>query len=173
MATTPLLGERGKGKELFGHAKCAFTGAVKHMPGKFELSNGGTLFLDEIGDMSLQLQAKLSRSLRERVVERIGGWKSIPLDVRVVCAAKKPIEQRIERNEFRDELFYRISAAVIMAEGRPGGADELGFEIDAGSSRWLNLREVRSRARAGPCRGLLTTSADGLGRRRRRCALDA
>jgi two-component system NtrC family response regulator len=195
--------------ELFGHEKGAFTGAVRQAQGKFELADGGTLFLDEIGDMSMQLQAKLLRFLQERVVERVGGREIIPVDVRVICATNKDIEQLITRNAFREDLFYRISevtlripplrsrpgdaavlaqaimercarehgrvlkgftpaalqaiqahgwpgnvrelenrisAAVIMAEGKYIGVEELGLAVDPGDAPWLNLREARSRA---------------------------
>jgi two-component system NtrC family response regulator len=111
--------------ELFGYEKGAFTGAVRQMPGKFELAVGGTLFLDEIGDMSLQLQAKLLRFLQERVIERVGGRESIPLDVRVVCATNKQLDQRIGTGEFRDDLFYRISEVTLRIpplRSRPGDA---------------------------------------------------
>jgi two-component system, NtrC family, response regulator len=111
--------------ELFGYEKGAFTGALRQMPGKFELAVGGTLFLDEIGDMSLQLQAKLLRFLQERVIERVGGRESIPLDVRVVCATNKQLDKRIVSGEFRDDLFYRISEVTLNMpplRSRPGDA---------------------------------------------------
>ena len=99
--------------ELFGYEKGAFTGAIKQTQGKFELANGGTLFLDEIGDMPLALQAKLLRFLQDRVVERIGGRERIPVDVRIVCATNKDLRALISRNEFRDDLFYRISEVTV------------------------------------------------------------
>ncbi len=99
--------------ELFGYEKGAFTGAVKQTQGKFEHADGGTLFLDEIGDMPLALQSKLLRFLQDRVVERIGGRESIPVDVRVVCATNKDLAAMIGRNEFREDLFYRVSEVTI------------------------------------------------------------
>jgi len=99
--------------ELFGYEKGAFTGAVKQTQGKFELADRGTLFLDEIGDMPLALQAKLLRFLQDRVVERIGGRESIPVDVRVVCATNKDLAAMIGRGEFREDLFYRVSEVTI------------------------------------------------------------
>jgi two-component system NtrC family response regulator len=99
--------------ELFGHEKGAFTGAVKTTVGKVELANGGTLFLDEIGDLPLSLQAKLLRFLQERVIERIGGHRQIPVDIRLVSATNKDLLKLTETNEFREDLYYRLSEAVI------------------------------------------------------------
>ncbi|MEN8667684.1 MAG: PEP-CTERM-box response regulator transcription factor [Ketobacter sp.] len=99
--------------ELFGYEKGAFTGATKRTLGKVEVASGGTLFLDEIGDMPLALQAKLLRFLQERVVERLGGREEIPVDVRVVCATNKNLEQMVAEGTFREDLFYRISEMVI------------------------------------------------------------
>jgi two-component system NtrC family response regulator len=118
--------------ELFGHEKGAFTGAVKQTQGKFELANGGTLFLDEIGDMPLALQAKLLRFLQDRVVERIGGRERIPVDVRVVCATNKDVPTMIQRGEFREDLYYRISEVSIRIpplRERPGDAVVIGQSI--------------------------------------------
>lgn len=99
--------------ELFGYEKGAFTGAAKRTLGKVEVASGGTLFLDEIGDMPLALQAKLLRFLQERVVERLGGREEIPVDVRVVCATNKNLEQMVAEGTFREDLFYRISEMVV------------------------------------------------------------
>ena len=99
--------------ELFGFEKGAFTGAVKQTPGKIEVADGGTLFLDEIGDMPLSLQAKLLRFLQERTVERIGGRTEIPVDVRVVCATNKNLQQAMAASTFRDDLYYRIAEITI------------------------------------------------------------
>ena len=99
--------------ELFGHEKGAFTGAASRRRGKFEQADGGTLFLDEIGDMSANVQAKLLRALEERRVERLGGSESIPVDVRIVSATHRPLEQEIERGHFRADLFYRLRVVTI------------------------------------------------------------
>jgi two-component system NtrC family response regulator len=99
--------------ELFGHEKGAFTGAHKQTVGKVEVANGGTLFLDEIGDMPIALQAKMLRFLQERVIERIGGRKEIPVDVRVVCATNQNPESLIKKGLFRQDLFYRVSEITI------------------------------------------------------------
>jgi len=99
--------------ELFGHEKGAFTGAHKQTMGKVEVANGGTLFLDEIGDMPMALQSKLLRFLQERVIERVGGRKEIPVDVRVVCATNQNPEDLIKEGLFREDLFYRVSEITI------------------------------------------------------------
>jgi two-component system NtrC family response regulator len=99
--------------ELFGFEKGAFTGAHKMTLGKVECAQGGTLFLDEIGDMPFNLQAKLLRFLQEKVIERLGGRKEVPVDVRVVCATNKSLEEMVENKEFREDLFYRISEITL------------------------------------------------------------
>src|SRR6188474_3402361 len=99
--------------ELFGHEKGAFTGAAAKREGKFEQANGGTLFLDEIGDMSPNVQAKLLRALEERRIERLGSNDSIPVDVRVVSATHRPLEQEIANGNFRADLFYRLRVMTI------------------------------------------------------------
>ena len=99
--------------ELFGYEKGAFTGAAKQTLGKIETASGGTLFLDEVGDMPLPLQAKLLRFLQERVVERVGGRKEIPVDVRVICATHKDLLELIRTGDFREDLYYRVSELSI------------------------------------------------------------
>ena len=99
--------------ELFGYEKGAFTGATKTTQGKIELAEGGILFLDEIGDMPLPLQAKLLRFLQERVIERIGGRKEIPVDVRVICATHRDLLEMVREQSFREDLYYRINEATI------------------------------------------------------------
>ncbi len=99
--------------ELFGHEKGAFTGAIKQTRGKVELADGGTLLLDEIGDVPVALQVKLLRFLQERVFERIGGRKEIPVDVRIVCATNQDLGELIQAGRFREDLYYRVSEMVI------------------------------------------------------------
>ncbi len=99
--------------ELFGYEKGAFTGAAKQTQGKIEYADGGTLFLDEVGDLPLELQAKLLRFLQERVVERVGGRKEIPVDVRIICATHQDLNSHIRDGRFREDLFYRISEITI------------------------------------------------------------
>ena len=100
--------------ELFGYEKGAFTGAAKTTPGKIESADGGTLFLDEIGDLPQSLQAKLLRFLQERVIERVGGRREIPVDVRVICATHQNLLALIRQGQFREDLYYRINAATIQ-----------------------------------------------------------
>ncbi|MCP4432975.1 MAG: PEP-CTERM-box response regulator transcription factor [Gammaproteobacteria bacterium] len=95
--------------ELFGHEKGSFTGASGQKKGKVEVANGGTLFLDEIGDMPMDLQAKMLRFLQERVIERVGGIKEIPIDTRVICATHRPLGEMIKQQLFREDLYFRIS----------------------------------------------------------------
>jgi DNA-binding NtrC family response regulator len=99
--------------ELFGHEKGAFTGAAARREGKFEQADGGTLFLDEIGDMSSNVQAKLLRALEERRIERLGANESIPVDVRIVSATHRPLEQEITNGNFRADLFYRLRVVTV------------------------------------------------------------
>ena len=103
--------------ELFGHEKGAFTGAEKAQIGKFELANGGTLFLDEIGDMSLKTQAKILRILQEQRFEHVGGRKTITVDVRVIAATNKNLQEEISAGRFREDLYFRLK--VIPLEVPP------------------------------------------------------
>jgi two-component system nitrogen regulation response regulator NtrX len=98
---------------LFGHMKGSFTGAVADRTGKFEQADGGTIFLDEIGDMSLEAQAKVLRVLEQGVLTRVGGSKQIVVDVRVIAATNKDLEQEIEDGAFREDLFYRLNVVPI------------------------------------------------------------
>jgi DNA-binding NtrC family response regulator len=95
--------------ELFGHEKGAFTGADRRKPGRFELADGGTIFLDEIGDVSLAVQSKLLRVLQEREFERVGGLETIAVDVRVIAATHRNLEEMIRKGEFREDLYFRLS----------------------------------------------------------------
>ena len=99
--------------ELFGHMKGSFTGAIADRPGKFEQANKGTLFLDEIGDMSMSAQAKVLRVLQDNVITRIGGSKTITVDVRVLAATNKNLEQEIAAGRFREDLYYRLNVVPI------------------------------------------------------------
>jgi DNA-binding NtrC family response regulator len=100
--------------ELFGHEKGAFTGATHPRMGRFEVANGGTIFLDEIGEMSLSLQVKLLRVLQERAFERVGGNRTIQVDVRIVAATNQDLETLVEEKRFRKDLFYRLNVIPIV-----------------------------------------------------------
>lgn len=99
--------------ELFGHDRGAFTGAVAARAGRFEMANGGTFFLDEIGDMPAVMQVKLLRVLEERMIERVGGTKSISVDIRVIAATHRDLPERINAGKFREDLYYRLSVFPI------------------------------------------------------------
>lgn len=155
--------------ELFGHEKGAFTSAIKQHKGKFEQADGGTLFLDEIGDMSLAAQAKVLRVLQERKLSRVGSDKDIEVNVRVIAATNKDLKKEIEKGNFREDLYHRLSVIVMhvpsLAERRDDIpllvsyfinqiCDETGLhrrEIDADAVEALkqkpwtgNIRELRN-----------------------------
>ncbi len=127
--------------ELFGYEKGAFTGAIRTTEGKIELAEGGTLFLDEVGDIPLPLQVKLLRFLQERVIERIGGRRPIPVDTRIVCATHQNLEAMIADGRFREDLYYRIAEIVVriptLAE-RPGDAALVAKHFLARFAREMN-----------------------------------
>src|SRR6267378_4616147 len=100
--------------ELFGHEKGAFTGALARRLGRVELAHGGTLFLDEVGDLGMLTQAKLLRFLQEREFTRVGGTQTIKVDVRIIAATNKILEELVPRKEFREDLYYRINVAVLF-----------------------------------------------------------
>ena len=99
--------------ELFGHEKGAFTGAVSMKKGRFEIADGGTLFLDEIAELSPALQVKLLRVLQERVVERVGGVKAVPVNIRLIAATNKSLKEEVAEGNFREDLFYRLNVVPI------------------------------------------------------------
>ena len=99
--------------ELYGHERGAFTGAAERRPGKFELAGGGTLFLDEIGEMPVELQAKLLRVLQEREIDRVGGSRPLPVDVRIIAATNADLSRSVEEGRFRRDLFYRLAVVPL------------------------------------------------------------
>jgi formate hydrogenlyase transcriptional activator len=99
--------------EIFGHERGAFTGAIAQKIGRFEVAQGGTLFLDEVGEIPLELQPKLLRVLQEQEFERVGGTRTIKLDVRVVAATNRDLSRMVEERRFRDDLYYRLNVFPI------------------------------------------------------------
>ena len=98
---------------LFGHEKGSFTGAAKTQQGKFEQAHGGTLFLDEIGEMPAQLQAKLLRVLQDRLVEKLGSSESVQVDVRIIAATNRHLQDRVKAGQFREDLYFRLAVFPI------------------------------------------------------------
>jgi len=112
--------------ELFGHEKGSFTGALARRPGRFELADGGTLFLDEVGDLPMEVQIKLLRTLQEREFERVGGAETIKVDVRMISATNRNLEAMIEDGEFREDLYYRLNVFPINLPPLRDRLDDLG-----------------------------------------------
>jgi two-component system, NtrC family, response regulator AtoC len=99
--------------ELFGHERGAFTGAIKDRPGRFELAEGGTIFLDDIDDVPLGMQVKLLRVLQNRTIERLGGTRTVPVNVRIIAGSKKDLKQMVAEGKFREDLFYRLNVLPV------------------------------------------------------------
>ncbi|MDH3246419.1 MAG: sigma-54 dependent transcriptional regulator [Saprospiraceae bacterium] len=116
--------------ELFGHEKGAFTSAVKQRIGKFEQANGGTLFLDEIGDMSLSAQAKVLRALQENKITRVGGEKSITVNVRVIAATNKDLRSEIRKGKFREDLYHRLAVIIVNVPTLNDRKDDIPLLVD-------------------------------------------
>jgi DNA-binding NtrC family response regulator len=100
--------------ELFGHERGAFTGAIKDRPGRFELANGGTIFLDDIDDVPLSMQVKLLRVLQNRTIERLGGTRTVPINVRVLAGTKRDLKQMVAEGKFREDLYYRLNVLPVV-----------------------------------------------------------
>ncbi|MCC6752324.1 MAG: sigma 54-interacting transcriptional regulator [Deltaproteobacteria bacterium] len=130
--------------ELFGHEKGAFTGATEQRQGAFERADGGTLFLDEIGELALELQPKLLRALEQREVQRVGGSKRIPVDVRVVCATNRSLVDEVKKSRFRDDLFFRISVVVLALPPLRDRREDIELLVDS----FLRAAEPRMSAAA-------------------------
>jgi two-component system, NtrC family, response regulator AtoC len=99
--------------ELFGHERGAFTGAIKDRPGRFELADGGTIFLDDIDDVPLSMQVKLLRVLQNRTVERLGGTRTVPVNVRIIAGSKRDVKQMVVDGTFREDLYYRLNVLPV------------------------------------------------------------
>jgi Nif-specific regulatory protein len=136
--------------ELFGHEKGAFTGATAAKKGRFELADGGSLFLDEIGDMPMPVQIKLLRVLQERCFERVGGAKTIAVDVRIIAATHQDLEAAIPRGEFREDLYYRLNVVPILLPPLRERREDIPLLIEHFLAKWNreNNRRVRITGRA-------------------------
>ena len=131
--------------ELFGHEKGSFTGATEKQIGKFELAHRGTIFLDEVGDMSLRTQAKVLRVLQEGEVERIGSQKTIEVDVRVIAATNKNLEDEIARDRFREDLFFRLSVVPIAVPALRERPEDIAPLVEHFSRQFRQENNVRPR----------------------------
>jgi two-component system nitrogen regulation response regulator NtrX len=131
--------------ELFGHIKGSFTGAVADRAGRFEQADGGTLFLDEVGDMSSAVQAKVLRALEEGVVTRVGGSKSVRVDVRVVAATNKDLSSEIAEGRFREDLFYRLNVVPIHVPPLRERREDIPLLVDYFLARAVHADGVRPR----------------------------
>jgi DNA-binding NtrC family response regulator len=129
--------------ELFGHEKGAFTGATHTRMGRFEMANGGTIFLDEIGEMSLPLQVKLLRVLQEREFERVGGNRTIHVDVRIVAATNQDLEKLVEEKRFRQDLFYRLNVIPIVIPPLRERRSDIPLLIDHFLNRFNRAKQTR------------------------------
>ncbi len=132
--------------ELFGHTKGAFTGALADRRGRFELANAGTLFLDEIGDMRLDMQVKLLRVLQERVIDRVGDDRSIPVNVRVVAATHRQLEESISQGKFRADLFYRLNVVPLYVPALRDRGDDVTILFDHFAKRCATAGQLPIRA---------------------------
>jgi len=129
--------------EIFGHERGAFTGAVKEKKGRFELADGGTIFLDDVDDIPLSSQVKLLRVLQEKAFERVGGTKSISVDIRVVAATKVNLLEKVKQNEFREDLYYRLNVVPILLPPLRERKEDIPLLIDHFMSKYQTKSPVR------------------------------
>ena len=141
--------------ELFGHEKGAFTGAITSRQGRFELANGGTIFLDEIGDLPLHLQAKLLRVLQEREYERVGSSRPVKVNVRILAASHRPLEDFIKTGQLREDLYYRLNVVTILIPPLRERRSDLSLLIDHFLRRFAEKNHKT-------IRGLTSAARDGL-----------
>ena len=135
-----ILSETLIESELFGHERGAFTGAIKDRPGRFELAHSGTIFLDDIDDVPLSMQVKLLRVLQSRSVERLGGTRPIPVDVRVVTGSKRDLRQLVADGKFREDLFYRLNVIPIVLPPLRERREDIPMLVDHFVKRFFRQR---------------------------------
>ena len=141
-----ILSETLIESELFGHERGAFTGAIKDRPGRFELAQGGTVFLDDIDDVPLSMQVKLLRVLQNRTIERLGGTRQIPVDVRVITGSKRDLRQLVGEGKFRDDLFYRLNVIPINLPPLRERREDIPILVDHFVKRYFRQRGEDPRA---------------------------
>lgn len=142
--------------EFFGHEKGAFTGAMTKREGRFELAHGGTLLLDEISEISPQVQAKLLRVLQERELERVGGNRTIKVDVRVIATTNRRLEESVDRKEFRQDLFFRLNVVPIHVPPLRERKEDIPFLSQQFMQRFARKHGVRVRGISSECLAALT-----------------
>ena len=145
--------------ELFGHEKGAFTGAVARRIGRFEEANGGTLLLDEISEMDVRLQAKLLRAIQERVVDRVGGGKPVPVDIRIIATSNRNLGDEVRKGTFREDLLYRLNVVNLRLpplRDRPGDVLAL---ADFFARRYAEMNGLADRALSVEAKRLITRNA--------------
>jgi two-component system response regulator AtoC len=135
-----ILSETLIESELFGHERGAFTGAIKDRPGRFELAQGGTIFLDDIDDVPLTMQVKLLRVLQNRVVERLGGTRQIPVDVRVITGSKRDLRTLTVDGKFREDLFYRLNVIPVNLPPLRDRREDIPILVDHFVKRYFRQR---------------------------------
>ena len=128
--------------ELFGHERGAFTGAIKDKPGRFEMAQGGTLFLDDIDDVPLSMQVKLLRAIQNRTVERVGGTKSINVNVRVITGSKRDLKKMVADGHFREDLYYRLNVLPIVLPPLRERREDIPLLTDFFFKRFSRLRGI-------------------------------
>jgi transcriptional regulator with PAS, ATPase and Fis domain len=143
-----ILSETLIESELFGHERGAFTGAIKDRPGRFELAQGGTIFLDDIDDVPMSMQVKLLRVLQNRTVERLGGTRTIPIDVRVITGSKRDLRQIVGEGKFRDDLFYRLNVIPINLPPLRERREDIPILMDHFIKRYFRQRSDEPRQAA-------------------------
>jgi len=126
--------------ELFGHERGAFTGAIKDRPGRFEMAEGGTIFLDDIDDVPLSMQVKLLRVLQNRTVERLGGTRTVPVNVRVIAGTKRDLKQMVAEGRFREDLYYRLNVLPVALPPLRERREDIPVLMDAFISRYFRRR---------------------------------
>jgi two-component system nitrogen regulation response regulator NtrX len=145
--------------ELFGYEKGAFTGADRAKKGKFDFANGGTLFLDEIGDMSLEAQAKILRILQERKFYRVGGEEPIDVDVRVIAATNKNLEDEIKAGRFREDLYYRLNVVPLRVAPLRQRREDIPLLVDYFGDQFLRNNGYKRKSFSAPAMALMQAHA--------------